>query len=57
VGGDPAYAEALHLLGNGVVPQAAAYALLVLWERLHGTTLTGEQLSLGDLATGKKTLM
>jgi hypothetical protein len=37
VGDDTAaYAEALHLLGNGVVPQAAAVAFLTLYDRLHG---------------------
>jgi site-specific DNA-cytosine methylase len=33
---DTAHADQLHLLGNGVVSQAAAVAYLGLWERLHG---------------------
>lgn len=37
MGGDPAYADELHLLGNGVVWQAAAIAFAHLWRRLHGT--------------------
>ncbi len=34
--GDPAALERSHLLGNGVVPQAAAAAWSVLWPRLFG---------------------
>jgi hypothetical protein len=43
------YAEELHLLGNGVVPQQAAAAFALLWHRLHGTTLADDP----DLATGR----
>lgn len=39
VGIDTAYADELHLLGNGVVPQAVALAFVILWDRLHGTAL------------------
>lgn len=35
---DRDWADRLHALGNGVVPQAAAAAFAVLWERLHGVT-------------------
>lgn len=35
MGDDTSYAEALHLLGNGVVPHAAACAFLTLFDRLH----------------------
>lgn len=42
---DSAYADQLHLLGNGVVPYQAAVAFTVLWERLHGPTqpLSGDE--------------
>jgi hypothetical protein len=33
---DPAYADRLHLLGNGVVAEAAAIAYLILFERIVG---------------------
>lgn len=39
MGDDPAYADKLHLLGNGVVPYQAAVAFAILWDRLHGTAL------------------
>ena len=36
---DPAYADKLHLLGNGAVPAAVGVAFTFLWDRLHGSAL------------------
>lgn len=38
-GDDPAYADKLHLIGNGVVKTQAAVAFAYLWERLHGAAI------------------
>lgn len=35
-GKPPGHADELHALGNAVVEHAAAYAFVVLWDRLHG---------------------
>lgn len=35
-----AHADEILLLGNGVVPHAAAFALCVTWDRLHGWPIT-----------------
>lgn len=40
--GADSYADELHLLGNGVVPHAAAFAFSLLWDRLHGTALAAD---------------
>jgi DNA (cytosine-5)-methyltransferase 1 len=34
-----AWPDQIYVLGNGVVPQAAAVAFVTLWERLHGAAL------------------
>jgi hypothetical protein len=39
---DSAYADELHLLGNGVVSHAAAVAFVILWDRVHGSALADD---------------
>ena len=50
--GGCSYADELHLLGNGVVSQAAAVAYLILSERLFGSG--PDELVLDDHDTGKQ---
>jgi hypothetical protein len=44
----------LHALGNGQVPQCAATAWSILWERMHGSTWQNDELRDHPMLGGKR---